>query len=78
MAVAGAQTSAGGQQPPPPPLYQDDFTIAKGVVKQVDFAAWGAKASFVYTVMRNGQQIEHQTFFSDYRPWQAVYLVGQM
>lgn len=66
------------QQPPPPPLYQDDFTLAKGVVKQVDFAAWGAKASFVYTVMRNGQQIEHQTFFSDYRPWQAVYLVGQM
>jgi vancomycin resistance protein YoaR len=61
---------------PPPPLYQDDPTLAPGVVRQVDFAAWGAKASFGYRVKRNGQTLQDTTFYSNYRPWQAVYLKG--
>ena len=65
-----------GASPPPPDLYQDDPTLPKGVVKQVDFAAWGAKASFLYKVTRNGQTIIEQTFNSNYRPWQAVFLRG--
>jgi len=65
------------QSGPPPPLYQDDVTLKKGVVKQVDFPAWGGKASFLYTVKRDGQELIKQTFTSVYRPWQAVYLVGQ-
>jgi vancomycin resistance protein YoaR len=65
-----------GATAPPPDLYQDDPTLLKGVVKQVDFAAWGAKASFVYKVIRNGEVIQNQTFTSNYRPWQAVYLRG--
>jgi vancomycin resistance protein YoaR len=64
--------------PPPPALYQDDPTLPKGVVKQVDFDAWGTKASFDYTVVRNGQTLEKQTFFSNFRPWQAVYLKGTL
>ncbi|MCL4360294.1 VanW family protein [Patescibacteria group bacterium] len=64
------------ETPPPPDLFQDDPTIPAGIVKQVDFAAWGAKASFRYRVTRNGQTIEDETFNSNYQPWQAVYLKG--
>lgn len=65
-----------GQTPPPPPLYQDDPTLKAGVVKQVDWAAWGAKASFKYRVTRGNEILQDTTFFSNFRPWQAVYLKG--
>lgn len=64
------------QTPPPPPLYQDDPTIPKGTTKQVDWAAWGAKVSFKRTVTKDNQVIINDTFRSNFRPWQAVYLVG--
>ncbi len=63
-----------GETPPPPPLYQDDPTLAPGVVKQVDWAAWGAKASFAYRVTRGNEVLQDTTFTSNFRPWQAVYL----
>lgn len=65
------------QVAPPPPVYQDDPTLKKGVTKQIDFAAWGAKAFFDYQVTRDNQTIFEKRFFSSYRPWQAIYLVGQ-
>lgn len=65
-----------GETPPPPDLYQDDPTLSKGEVKQVDFSAWGAKASFQYKVTRKNEVLEDTTFTSDFRPWQAVYLRG--
>jgi Uncharacterized vancomycin resistance protein len=61
---------------PLPPKYQDDPTLKKGVVKQIDFPAWGAKSSFNYKVYLNNKLIIDEKFFSSYRPWQAVYLVG--
>ncbi|MCL5784529.1 MAG: VanW family protein [Patescibacteria group bacterium] len=64
------------QTPPPPELRQDDPTLPKGTVKQVDWAAWGANVSFSRTVTRNGETLISETFKSNYRPWQAVYLVG--
>ncbi len=63
---------------PPPPLYQDDPTLPKDTVKQVDFEAWGAKASFDYLVTKNGEILENDTFISNYRPWQAIYLKGTL
>lgn len=65
-----------GESSPPPPMYQDDPTLAPGVVRQVDWAAWGAKASFNYRVTRGGETLQDTTFISNYRPWQAVYLKG--
>lgn len=65
-----------GLTPPPPDLYQDDPTLAKGVVKQVDFAAWGTKASFQYKVTRGNDVLQDVTFASNFQPWQAVYLRG--
>ncbi|MBI5018800.1 VanW family protein [Candidatus Gottesmanbacteria bacterium] len=65
-----------GESSPPPPLYQDDPTLAPGVIRQVDWAAWGAKASFTYRVTRGNEVLQNTTFNSNYRPWQAVYLRG--
>ncbi len=62
--------------PAPPDRYEDDPTLAKGVVKQVDWAAAGAKAAFDYEVKKDGQVIQQRTFFSNFRPWQAVFLRG--
>jgi vancomycin resistance protein YoaR len=64
------------QSPPPPDLYQDDPTLPAGQVKQIDWSAWGAKASFVWKVTRNNEVLQEKTFTSNYRPWQAVYLRG--
>lgn len=64
------------QTEPPPDLYQDDPTLPKGVIKQVDWKAWGAKVTFDYKVMRSDQIIYQQTFLSNFRPWQAVFLRG--
>ncbi len=65
-----------GLTPPPPPLYQDDPTLPKGITKQVDWAAWGANASFRYKVTKNGEVLQDQVFSSRFQPWQAVYLRG--
>jgi len=64
------------QSPPPPDLYQEDPTLALGIVKQIDWAAWGAKAAFDYKVALNDEVLQEKTFYSTYRPWQAIYLRG--
>jgi vancomycin resistance protein YoaR len=62
--------------PPPPDLRQDDPTLPVGTVKQVDWAAWGANVYFTRTVTKDGEVLINETVRSNYRPWQAVYLVG--
>ena len=64
------------QSPPPEPHYQDDPTLPEGTVKQIDWAAWGAKVQFDYTVTRDGETLQDETFYSNYRPWQAKFLRG--
>ena len=66
------------QTPPPEDLYQDDPTLPVGTIKQVEHKAWGAKVRFDYQVKRNGETIYEKTFYSNYQPWQAVYLRGTM
>ncbi len=65
-----------GSSPPPPPLYIEDDTLPAGEVKQIDWPAWGLKAQFDWKVTKNDQTIAEETFYSNYRPWQAVYLKG--
>lgn len=62
--------------PPPEPLYIDDPNLPAGVIKQIDWSAWGAKSRFSYTVKKDGQTIYEKIFYSNYRPWQAKYLRG--
>lgn len=64
------------QTPAPSPLYQDDPTLTKGQIKQVDFAAGGANVIFEREVWRGGGLLFKDRFVSNYQPWQAVYLVG--
>ena len=64
------------QVEPPADLYQDDPSLPTGTIKQVDFKAWGAKASFDYSVVRGNEQLQKRTFYSVYRPWQAIFLRG--
>ncbi len=65
-----------GQSPPPEPLYQDDPSLPTGTLKQIDWAASGAKAAFDWKVVRGNEVVHKKTFYSSYRPWQAVYLRG--
>lgn len=62
--------------PAPEPLYQDDPNLPKGEVKQVDFAAPGARVYFTREVRKDGKVIISDKFSSNYRPWQAVFLRG--
>jgi hypothetical protein len=62
--------------PPPEDLYVDDPTLPLGETKQIDYKAWGAKVNFDYTVEKDGETIYEKTFYSNFRPWQAVFLRG--
>lgn len=65
-----------GQTAPPQTIYVDDPTLPAGTTKQIDWSAWGAKVSFDYKVERGGEVLIEKTFYSNYQPWQAVYLKG--
>ena len=71
-----SQPSITNRTPAPPDLYQDDPTLAKGIVKQVDFSAEGSKVSFAREVIKNGKKIISETFISNYAPWQSIFLRG--
>lgn len=62
--------------PPPPDLYQDDPTLPKGTIKQVDWKSEGARAVFTREVTKNGQKIISEKFVSNYTPWRSVFLRG--
>lgn len=61
---------------PPATMYVDDPTLPVGQMKQIDYSAWGAKVSFYYKVMKGEEVVYEKTFYSNYQPWQAVYLKG--
>lgn len=71
-----SQSRIWDQTPPPPDKYIDDPSLALGTVKQIDFKAWGAKVSFDWRVTRGSEVLQERTFYSYYRPWQAVFLRG--
>jgi len=57
-------------------IYIEDSSLKKGVVRQIEYKAWGAKISFNYNVKNNGNIIYSKQFVSNYKPHQSVYLVG--
>jgi vancomycin resistance protein YoaR len=74
--VTLTQPIVSNRTPAPPDLYQDDPTLPKGTVKQVDFSAEGAKVSFSRIVTKNGKKIISENYISNYAPWQSVFLRG--
>jgi len=68
---------AWGSVAAPPASYQNDPSLPKGKTKQVDFAAGGIKSSFVNVIKdKDGKTIREDTYYSNYKPWRAVFLVG--
>lgn len=61
---------------PPEPLYEENPELAKGEVKQTDWAVEGADVSVTRTVSRNGEVLHADTFHTHYMPWRAVYEYG--
>jgi vancomycin resistance protein YoaR len=61
---------------PPAPLYQENPDLAKGKIRQVDWAAQGADVTVTRTVTRDGQVITADEFTTHYLPWQAVFEYG--
>lgn len=64
------------QTPAPAPVYQDETSLPKGEVRQTDFAAPGARVVFTRQVTKNNKILIDDTYVSNYRPWQAVFLRG--
>jgi len=63
-------------QAPPDDVYVDDPTLPAGQIKQVEYKAWGAKSVFDYKVTRGDEVIYQKKFYSNYKPWGAVYMRG--
>lgn len=59
-----------------PTIFTDDPTLPVGTLKQTDFAAEGATASFHRNVKQNNKTIIDETYTSVYQPWAAAYLRG--
>ncbi len=64
--------------PAPEPKYEEDPTLASGVIKQVDFAADGADVSVTRVVIRDGAQINsgEGPLTTHYQPWRAIFNYG--
>jgi vancomycin resistance protein YoaR len=59
-----------------PDVHREDPTLPEGTTKQIDWAHDGVDVT-VYRIVKEGDRVLWKdTFFSRYRPWQAVYLVG--
>ena len=58
------------------PIYRDDPTLPKGQKKQIEWPKDGLDVTVYRVIKVNGVEVRRDTFFSRYRPWQAVYLVG--
>ncbi|MBN1660486.1 MAG: VanW family protein [Anaerolineae bacterium] len=59
-----------------PAVYREDPTLPKGQTKQIEWAKDGLDVTVYRVIKQNGVEVQRDTFFSRYRPWQAVYLVG--
>jgi vancomycin resistance protein YoaR len=60
------------KQDPPTPVYQENPSLAKGEIKQVDWAVEGADVSISRYVYRDGNLYFEDAFGTHYEPWRAV------
>jgi len=61
---------------PPDPIYEENPELAKGVVRQVDWAVKGATVTVTRNVYRDGQKLWQDIFRTKYEPWAAVCQYG--
>ena len=60
----------------PEPVYEENPELAKGEVKQVDWAADGADVTWFRWVYRDGQLIYEDTIATHYQAWPDIYQYG--
>jgi len=58
------------------PIYEEDPTLPKGTKKQVDWPHDGVDVTIYRVIKQDGQVVKRERLFSQYKPWQAKYLVG--
>ena len=61
---------------PPDPLYEENEDLAKGEIRQVDWAVEGADVTVTRSVNRDGETLFEDTFTTHYMPWRAVHQYG--
>lgn len=59
-----------------PPVYREDPTLPKGQTRQIEWAKDGLDVTVYRIIKENGVEVQRDTIFSRFQPWQAVYLVG--
>ena len=60
------------KQDPPTPTYIENSDLAKGEIKQVDWAVEGADVSITRYVYKDGNLFFEDSFGTHYEPWRAV------
>ncbi|HEY9121412.1 MAG TPA: VanW family protein [Brevefilum sp.] len=60
----------------PEPLYRENPDLEKGEIKQVDYEADGADININRTVYKDDKVHFADSFFTRFRPWQAIYEYG--
>ena len=58
------------------PIYEENPELAKGEIRQVDWAVEGADISVTRTVTRGGEVIHQDTFNTHYMPWRDIFQYG--
>lgn len=74
--VAWETTGLKNKVDPPKPLYEENASLSKGEIKQVDWEVEGADVTITRTVYRNGNVYFQDVFTTHYAPWRAVYEYG--
>jgi vancomycin resistance protein YoaR len=70
--VDWSTTGLQNKQDPPDPVYTENPDLAKGEIKQVDWAVEGADVTVNRTVYRDGEPLFDDFFTTHYEPWRAV------
>lgn len=63
-------------QKPEPPIYQEDSTLPRGTIKQVDWAKDGQDVVVKRTIRNGDGKVVEDRFVSKYEAWRSVFLYG--
>ena len=69
-------TGLKNKKDPPDPIYEENPELAKGEIKQVDWAVEGGTVTITRDVYRDGQKLWQDIFKTKYQPWAAVCQYG--
>jgi vancomycin resistance protein YoaR len=69
-------TGLKNKKDPPDPIYEENPDLAKGEIKQVDWAVEGGTVTITRDVYRDGQKLWQDIFKTKYQPWAAVCQYG--